>query len=130
MKLLLIAVENEGKLDSERVVIDVAQDCLLSDYILVVSSWTPSSLHSPAKLNYEFPEQNVKRGDFVFLYTGAGQDSQHENTANTTTYVYYLGVKSTLWQENQSVALLIEVNDLCALRVGHYPKPNFIPTAK
>ena len=130
MKLVLVAVENEGGHNDERVVMEASQDCLLSNYILIVSSWAPSTRHSPAKLDYEFPEQNVKKGDFVFLYTGAGKDSQGENSANTTTYVYHLGIQSTLWQSNQSVALLIEANNVSAIRVGHHPKPNFIPTSK
>lgn len=76
--------------DEERVVLYVLEDCNLNWYLLFDSTYDENgNVSNKHRHMYVFPDQQVKKGDYVLLYTKTGKDHTHVNKVGTTTYNLY-----------------------------------------
>jgi len=59
--------------------------------------------------SYWFPDQNVKDGDKIVLYTKSGVSSQRANPNGSTTFFYYWGLSSTVFNNSSDTAALLKI---------------------
>lgn len=101
--------------EDERIVFKVLEDCNLSYYLLLDNSYDEEGRVSNTHRHcYAFPNVNVKRGDYVVLYTGKGVRTSFNNKAQTTTYVFYWGFagNTSVWNSVVDKAFLVKISDV------------------
>jgi len=59
---------------------------------------------------YWFPNQDVKTGDFIVLYTGNGVNTKFSNKFGTTTFVFYWGLPKTILNAPKDSIVLIGID--------------------
>ena len=112
MNLQIIKVADSGNLDNERVIIKVINDCLISWYLIFDNTYNgDGSISNLWRHLYIFPSKEVKAGDFIWLYTKKGINSQRGNDSNTTTYILHWGLEETIWNHSDDKAYLVKYED-------------------
>lgn len=113
MELEILKVVRE---DTERIVIRVLEDCNLWPYILMVS--LDSNYPNASRRAYIFENYNVRKGDYIVIYTGVGETRHFNNRISTTTHEYFWGNNDSirLWRRD-ATALLVKVDDFKKVQV-------------
>ena len=94
------------------------EDCTLSQYLILDTTYTDDShISNEHRHIYWFPPKAVKSGDWIKLLTHNGTNTKYLNTAGTTTYVFYWGLGSNVWNNKGDAATLIEINNRKTSRV-------------
>src|SRR5437763_16335917 len=111
MNLEIIKIHNHGDQNEEYVEFKATAACNLDHYIITDNTYTPDG-HISNKLRHPFwfTSQNVRAGDYVFLYTKPGSSDSFQNKAGSTTYRFYWGVREPLWNDTGDCAVLFELN--------------------
>ena len=120
MNIITLSIKNHGFYEEERIVFEVLQDCTLGDYVLLNTTLVGED--EPAnkiQSSYLFPDRQVSKGDFVVLYTRAGEAQEGDNSAGSTTHVFYWGLDDTAWDVPGAYAVLAEISDLTLTPVGY-----------
>jgi hypothetical protein len=105
-----------GTLEKERVVLKVLSDDDIGEYVLLVSRRHRSddsndiSASSGPQIAFWFPDQTVKAGEFVVLYSKAGVSKSKALPDGRVGYFYYFGKSKTLWGDNSCVAVLLHAS--------------------
>jgi len=83
MNLEIIGVADNAT-DEERVVLYALADCNLNDYLLFDSTYDKEgNISNEYRHMFVFPAQQVKKGDFIWIYTKEGEPFYCGNTSNT-----------------------------------------------
>lgn len=94
--------------DEERVVLYVLADCNLNDYLLFDSTYDEEGkISNKHRHLFVFPDQQVKKGDYIRIYTKEGNNHTHKNNSNTTTYNLYWGLNCHIWNNDGDTVHLI-----------------------
>lgn len=94
--------------DEERVVLYVLADCNLNDYLMFDSTYDEEgNISNKHRHMFVFPDQNVKKGDFVWIYSKDGNAYKRGNNSNTTTYILYWGLNCHVWNNDGDTVHLI-----------------------
>lgn len=113
MKIRIIQIHNAGSEQDELVVMEVLEDCDVGKYLLSDSSYTTDgSLSNKIRHIYWFPDQEVKKGDFIWLYTRrskATDEHTWRNDSKTTTYAFYWGLNIGVWNDEGDYAVLFDI---------------------
>ena len=111
MKLEIVKINNRGDQTQEYVTLRVLEDANLEFCLLTDTTYTDDT-HISNKLRhlYWFSQKAVKKGDFVWLYTGKGTNTSRGNDSQTTTHIFYWGLSQPIWNNNADCAVLFEVN--------------------
>jgi hypothetical protein len=111
MKLELTKVNNRGDQTKEYVSLRVTADANLEYYLLTDTTYTDDT-HISNKLRhlYWFSKTAVKKGDFIWLYTGKGTNTNRGNDTQTTTHIFYWNLAEPVWNDDGDCAVLFEVN--------------------
>ncbi len=112
MRLKLTEIADRGVPGKERLHITVQAPVNLNFYVVLDTARIGRGLISqfPAH-TYWFQAQPVMPGDSVILHTGPGTNSFESRADGGTTYSFYWGLNSTLWNEPATCAVLMEVNE-------------------
>ena len=99
--------------EEERVVIKVLKKCNLNRYILFDTTYDENGVFSNKHRHlYVLPNiDELKDGDFIWVYTKSGVFGSHKNTSNTTTYKLYWGLNCSIWNNIGDAAYLIHYDD-------------------
>lgn len=111
-ELYKIVKQTKGE---ERIIFKVLEDCNLSYYLLLDNSYDKEGRVSNTHRHcYAFPNVNVKRGDYVVLYTRRGYKTSFNNRAQTTTYVFYWGFdeNASVWNSAVDKVFLIKIGGI------------------
>lgn len=110
MKIDIQSVQGHGDFDKEYVTLKVQEDCDAGRFLLADTTYTKDGKVS-ALLRHIFwiPDQQVKRGDFIRIHTKPGKISSVANQAGTTTYHFYWGLKTAVWNDQADCAVLYEI---------------------
>jgi hypothetical protein len=109
MNLNLVSFADTGKIASERVVFKVTENDDVGDYTVLCSqSDEPGTASSGSNPAFWFPNEEVKKGDVVVLYTKSGKESKKDIGDGKTAYFFYWGLTKTLWNRSTKVLVLIE----------------------
>lgn len=108
--LKIISVTNTGDLQAEHVYLKVEADCNLGDYLLTDSTY--GSNEAPTnKLRHVFffPAPEVKRGDYVALWTRSGKYSvKPATTKKASQHNLFWGLHETVWNVKGDKAFLFK----------------------
>lgn len=111
MKVKINRIKNQGDQAKEFVTIEVLQDCDIGDYILSDSSYTEDgSISNKLRHVYWLPDQKVKAGDFIQIYTGQGKSGSFKNKAGSITYKFYWGLNKPVWNDERDCAVVFEIS--------------------
>lgn len=114
MEIQVVKVDRAN--ENELVVMKVIEDCNLWPFILFDSTFEDGELSNLNRHSYMFPNQDVKTGDFVLLYTHDGQDNHYSNRAGSTTWEFYWGLDVNVWNTDRDEVVLVK-----SAEVKRYP---------
>lgn len=111
MKIEIDYIKDANDSEKERVVLKVNQPTNLGGYIIAESIQVgENAISSEIKNSYWLPDQELKIGDLVVLYTKKGEKSSVLNKDGSTTYFYYLGLNNPLFSEEKTGVILFETS--------------------
>ena len=109
MKIKFESIKDAGSIDKERVIFKVLKPTNIGIYIAAESVRVNESAFSSIIQNpFWFPDQEVKEGDLVVLYTKKGAKTSTINSDNSTTYFYYWGLESPHTNINKATIVILE----------------------
>jgi hypothetical protein len=111
MSFDITSIADAGDIDRERVVIKATTDGDIGRFAIFCAkrSSTGVALSGNVPKTFWFTDQKVKAGDFIVLYTKAGTRSSKTSDSGSTSYFFYWGWKTAIWDE-KSKAALIDIN--------------------
>ena|SRR5258708_5714659 len=104
------SISDSGVAGKERVLFKAIGIDNVGKYIAFSTIETsPGKIYSNPKKVYWFPDQEVKSGDFIILYTGSGVNTKFANKVGTITYVFYWNLSETIFVTNQDTIALLRI---------------------
>lgn len=111
MKLEILSVHNQGNYEKEHVFLKATEDCDVGRYVLADTSYTSAGrVSNKLRHVFWFPDKNVKRGEYVSVWTGSGQDTMTKTDPGAPVHRFYWGLKSSVWNDTGDCAALLELN--------------------
>lgn len=111
MKIEIKYIKGFGDPEKERVVFKVNAPTNIGRYVVAESvKVNDSSISSEIKNQYWLPDQDLKIGDLVVLYTKKGEKKSVLNKDGSTTYFFYWGLKNPLSYVDKSCVVLFETS--------------------
>lgn len=98
MNLKIESIVDAGQAD-ERVVFRAVEDCDIGAYFTFISNYTnvqSKIVSTVVRAPYWFPDQKVRKGDYVVVYSKSGVNSNKDNSDSTKSYFYYRGLPSAV----------------------------------
>ena len=97
MKIKFDSIKDAGSLEKERIIFKVLEPTNIGRYLVAKSTRvTDETFSSDIKDIKWFPDQDMKEGDLVVLYTKKGPKGNAINSDNSTTYFFYWGLDPPL----------------------------------
>lgn len=99
-------------LEEERVVMKATEDCNLNSFILFDTTYDENGIVTNKHRHmFIFPDLNVKKGDFIWVYTQKGISGNHLNTSKTTTHKLYWNLDGQIWNNSGDKAYIVHYDD-------------------
>ncbi len=112
MKLEVKKIYSKGAYRQECVVLKVLEDCEIGRYLISKAGFSDhGKVAVRCKQAYWFPDQKVKKGDFVWLYTraaGAGEQDFWNSGPKATTYTFFWGLGMEVWDNEWEYIVIVE----------------------
>jgi hypothetical protein len=110
MNVKIREVRDGGKLEKERVVLEVVAEDDIGYFLVCDSTYTADGkLSNKLRHIYWFPDKKVSPGDLVVLYTKGGQQSQKPFDIGVgTTHFFYWGLKETVWNKDGDCVVVLD----------------------
>lgn len=121
MRLQLNKIKDLQDADNRRLIINVAEDCDLGHYILMLNpNVDGESFSSDIKATKWLDNMLVKKGDMVVVYFKEGDLKKKENEDGSATYFLYWPIQDYLkdWQRYTLVLLEASWNGMCLSSYG------------
>ena len=107
MMLEITSFADPGVIENERLVVKVLSDLDIGSYAVLLSGVSDAKTPiSGRKTAYWFPDQEVKSGDLIVLYTKSGTRSKKEIANGHTAHFYYWGLKEPIWGTLRTAVIL------------------------
>lgn len=111
MNIAIDYIKDPGNLDKERIVFAVKNDEQLGKYLIAESVLLDKSRFSAKIKNiFWFPDQELKQGDVVVLYTKSGNNNTSKNEDGSTIYFYYWGLSEPHLNDKEPCVVLFEAS--------------------
>jgi hypothetical protein len=112
-KLRLLKFKQAGTYQNERLILRAEVDLELGNFIFARSARedsdkTPAISADIADVIW-LPDEKVKAGDFVLVYTCVGSVRTFQNKNGTMSHVVYLNKKKAIWTNGEQSAVLFEL---------------------
>ena len=105
--------------ENELLSISVTEDGNLKGHLLVDRTFENGKPSNKIRHTFVFPDKEVKKGEFIRLYTGKGEDRTEKNSEGETVHCFYWGFNNTgrVWNKEGDYAIILnyEVEDSCAV---------------
>ena len=112
MNIEIKNVLDVGVLARERVVLRVIRDANVGDFLLAQGmTQTDGAVSQAIRPLLWFPDELVKAGDLVVVYTKAGRPKTKTNADESTSRFYYLGLEKSVWSAPKRAALLAYIEE-------------------
>lgn len=117
MKIKITKIIDHGHND-ERIVLDITEDTDIGEYLVMDTTYTvKGQVSNKVRHPYWFPDKKVKKNDRIVLYTKKGNESSTVNPNGSTSYFFYWGLNSNVWNNDGDCALLLHVDQWIQHRV-------------
>lgn len=104
------SIAEGGIANKERLVFEATGVDNVGLYVaFLTKETTPGRISSNPKHVYWFPDQDVKEGDKIVLYTKKGISTKRSNTNGSTTYFYYWGLDNTVFSDPSDTIALLKI---------------------
>ena len=111
MKIEIDYIKDANDSEKERVVFKVNQPTNLGMYVVAESIKVGElSISSAIKNTFWLPDQELKIGVLVVLYTKKGEKRSVANDDGTTTFFYYWGLDKPLFSIKNSCVVMFETS--------------------
>ena len=112
MKFTIDGLKEPGNLEKERVVIEILEDGNIGT-LLVASTTQQAEDRVSSQINnpYWIPDQDVKKGDLIIIYTKSGQKNNRKNHSGSSSYFFYIGMEQPLYSENNKTVVVFDVSE-------------------
>lgn len=120
MSLKIVRVVNESDPEVEYVVLTTSTDINIKGYALMDSTFNnKGKLSNEYRHIYEFPDLDIKKGDFIRVYSGTDKPYKaNDNKADTKTHYLYWGSKGFIWNDNgRDMVRLIKIEPIDSKKV-------------
>ncbi|MFS2166855.1 hypothetical protein [Variovorax sp. Varisp62] len=107
MKLNLSYIADRGELKGERLVMVAAEDIDLGDYLVLCTRYEGTQLTTAVAATFWFPDEPLKKGDRVILYTKAGTPSSRDRASGGKSHFHYWGLEASLWSKAENGVVLL-----------------------
>ncbi|SRR6266404_684375 len=109
--LKVLQIADRGRLDQERVHLEVLRDCLGSFFVLLATvENTPGTILAGNRPAFWFGGENFKMGDNIILYTKSGQASKSMRPDGHCNHFLYWGVNVAMFAHSVAKVVLAEIN--------------------
>lgn len=109
MELVIEYIRDAGDIEKERIVFKAEQDTQLGKYLLAESYELDESRFSSSLKNvYWFPDQELKAGDRVILYTKKGERNVSINEDGSTDYFFYWNLEEPHLKGDKPCIVLLD----------------------
>jgi hypothetical protein len=112
-QLKLQSFKQAGNYEKERLILKAETDVDLGDYLVCSSirddSDSTPGIESEVTALVWLPDKKVEAGDFILIYTCAGDDRSFRNKSGTTSHVIHLDEKQAIWNGGDKAAVLFEL---------------------
>lgn len=119
MDLKVIKVSEQGDEKKEYVTLQANEDCNLEGHIIFDETFnnngSPSNKHRHV---FIFPRWEVKKNDYIFLFTKSGENIRGVTTSKKPASFFYWGLKSPVWNEEGDKVHLIQVKTASNFKVS------------
>lgn len=117
MKFKIKGIREPGNLDKERVVIEILEDGNVGTLIITSTSiQTENSVSPKIKNPYWVPDQDVKKGDLIVVYTKSGKKNTRVNEDNTSSYFFYIGIEEAVYGDSKNTPVVFDIGNWQFLR--------------
>lgn len=111
MKLKIAGVFNHGDLDKEHVALNVLEDCNLSAYVLMDTTYDKDGKVSNKHRHVKWlPSVEVKKGNRVSVWTKKGTDTSLKADDGTVWHRVYWNMNTSVWNSDGDVAVLLQIS--------------------
>ncbi len=113
MKLKIKKIYSKGDYRKECVVLKVLEDCEMGRHFVSKAGFSEDG-HNEAvrcKQAYWFPDQQVRKGDFVWLYTRVAETCEQaswNSGPKSTTYTFFWGLDMEVWDKEWEYIIIAE----------------------
>jgi hypothetical protein len=110
MNLNIKEILEPGVSEKERIVFEVVGSDDVGTYLVFLTKeTTPNHIQSSPKEVFWFPDQAIKSGDLVVLYTNSGNTTLTSNSDGTTSYFFHWGKSKSIINEPQDAVALLKI---------------------
>ena len=105
-------VKNPGVIETERVILNVSKDTDLGSYLIATSIENDDNKTITSALSnvYWLPDQKLKAGDLVVIYTKKGTKGKIENKDGSTSYFFYWGLDCPIGNDERATVVLFNAD--------------------
>ena len=102
----------------EYILLQSEKDQNLWPYILFDATFDETGLSSNInRHSFIFPNLNVKKKDFIVIFSRKGEYKVYSNTAGTRTHELFWGFGGNIWNNGCDETLLVKVDDFKKMKV-------------
>ncbi len=109
MNIKIIKINDAGNLPNERIVLKSLTDIDVGRFGIFRTGIGTSGITNKVHNAYWFPDQLTRAGDLVVLYTKSGVSSSVKNKDGSTTFFYYWGLSSTIWNDENKGSVVVAI---------------------
>lgn len=118
MKLEIRAVQGQVDAPNEYLMLLALDDCDLSSYAGADNTYDASgSASNKVRHTFFFPSKQVKKGEWVALYTKSGKYNLGKTTSEKPLHCFYWGLTNAVWNDSRDIAHLLEISGVKKLKV-------------
>lgn len=103
--LKIWGVANTDNMTTQSLIISVLEDGNLSGYVVADNTLFTAPHQREPRFIFAFPDHEVKKGDFVILYTCVGNDYSGEREG-IWDHFFYWGINQSVWHKKETAHLL------------------------
>jgi len=111
MRVEIVAVGDRGVPNKERLHLRVLVNMNLSYLMLITSRYqSPTAITANLQQAFWFPPKDVKVGDNVIIFTGAGAVTEEKGPDGSTNHFYHWGLGKTILADPAACIVVVDIS--------------------
>ncbi|WLH43932.1 hypothetical protein [Pseudomonas beijingensis] len=118
MDLSILRVEAQGDEKKEYVILRAKEKCNLKEYMIFDETFkSDGSASNKHRHVFIFPDWEVKENEYLYLFTGTGENKKGTSKDGSVASYFYWGLNSPVWNEGGDKVHLIKVKSAIAHKI-------------